>query len=135
MRKFFDETILPILPSQLDSVVAAIEEPEIHQKSMHSSNEMVEQCVGAVGMWCATYDMEPALIRVNTWRAHYKRLSGGAKNRADWLNAAPRIARSVLPGCLDGVPDAVVADVAMASLIALFHLDAQKSVARTEALG
>lgn len=135
VRTFFDETILPILPRPLSLVAAAIEEPEIHQKSMHSSNEMVEQCVGATAMWCATYDLEPALIRVNTWRAHYKALSAGAKTREDWLNAAPRIARAVLLGCLDGVPDSVVADVSMASLIALFHLDCQKSVARAEKRG
>lgn len=129
VRKFLDETILPVLPSQLDSVVAAIEEPEIHQKSQHSSNEMVEQCVGAVGMWCATYELEARLVRVNTWRAHYKRVSGGAKTREEWLSAAPRIARSLLPGSMDGVPDSVASDVAMASLIALFHFDDRKSVA------
>jgi len=129
VRQFFDEAILPILPKPLDSVVVAIEQPDVHQVSRHGSNEAVEQCVGAVAMWCATYDFEPALIRVNTWRAHYKRIAGGAKTREQWLAAAPRIARAVLPGCLDGVSDAAVADVAMASLIALFHLDSQKSVA------
>lgn len=129
VRQFLDETILPILPKPLDSLVAAIEQPDVHQVSRHGSNEAVEQCVGAVAMWCATYDFEPVLIRVNTWRAHYKRISGGAKTREQWLAAAPRIARAVLPGCLDGLPDAVVADVSMASLIALFHLDSQKSVA------
>ena len=135
VRQFLDEAILPVLPSPLTSLVMAIEEPEMHQVSRKSSNEMVEQCVGAVGMWCATYDMEPALVRVNTWREHYKRLAGGAKTREDWLAAAPRIARALLKGCLDGVPDSVVADVSMASLLALYHLDCKKSVARIDTLG
>jgi hypothetical protein len=124
VRTFLDESILPVLPSPIDSVVAAIEEPEMHQKSMHGSNEIVNQCVGSVAMWCATYDLEPALVRVNTWRAHYKRMAGGAKTRADWLLAAPRIARALLPGSMDEVPDAVKPDVAMASLLAKYHLDA-----------
>lgn len=128
VRAFLDETILPILPER-SLVVVAIEEPEIHQKSLHSSNEMVEQCVGAVGMWCACQGLEPALVRVNTWRAHYKRVAGGAKTRQEWLDAAPRIARAVLPGCLDGVPASVVSDVSMASLLALFHLHSHAALA------
>jgi hypothetical protein len=128
VRSFLDTSILPCLPER-SLVLAAIEEPEIHQKSRHSSNEVVEQCVGAVGMWCACQGLEPELVRVNTWRAHYKRLSGGAKTRQEWLDAAPRIARAVLPGCLDGVPASVMSDMAMASLLALFHLHSHAALA------
>jgi hypothetical protein len=129
VRQFLDESILPILPRPLTLVSAAIEQPEIHQVSRHGSNEAVEQCVGFVACWCATYELEAKLIRVNTWRGHYKQISGGAKTREQWLAAAPRIARSLLPGSMDGVPDPVASDVAMASLIALFHFDDRKSVA------
>lgn len=130
VRTFLDVTILPVLPSPMTSLIVAIEEPEMHQVSRHGSNEIVNQCVGAVAMWCATYDLEPSLVRVNTWRAHYKRLAGGAKTREDWLLAAPRIARALLKGCLDDVPDSSAADVAMASLLGLYHLDSSKSVAQ-----